>query len=58
MNYLKTKWLAVFIGTTVLSLAMNADETNNSVLILRLKPEPTLRINGPLLYGSRPGNNG
>jgi len=56
MNFLKTKWLAVFLGTMVLSLAVRADETNDSTVILTPKPGPAPHINGPLVYGCRPGN--
>ena len=60
MSILEKKFWAGFFGAITLltsyALAASADETNGGAFILTPKPGLAPRINGPLVYGCRPGN--
>lgn len=60
MNFVKRRFSALCFGAIRLSFSLaaaaNATEINASAFILTPKPSSAPRINGPLVYGCRPGN--
>jgi len=60
MNVLEKKYLVCVLGAIAwlagLAPVALADDTNGSAFVLTPKPGPAPRINGPLVYGCRPGN--